>query len=175
MGFLGSFFAQMGNLGVGLFELEWVQEVLLFFSCLAWALYAAGLAVSVFELGIEYQAGRGSLRDASLNALKGFLAAGCFALAPVELYKLSVSLQAQMSWELSGYGDFQALGKALTEALEASSLDNLNAANIFGGLAEDINSPILWLFLVVMMGYAVIKCFFSNLKRGGILLIQIAV
>ena len=26
-----------------------------------------------------------------------------------------------------------------------------------------------------MMGYAVIKCFFSNLKRGGILLIQIAV
>ena len=26
-----------------------------------------------------------------------------------------------------------------------------------------------------MMGYAIIKCFFSNLKRGGILLIQIAV
>ena len=31
------------------------------------------------------------------------------------------------------------------------------------------------LFLIVMMGYSVIKVFFANLKRGGILLIQIAV
>ena len=31
------------------------------------------------------------------------------------------------------------------------------------------------LFIIIMMGYAVIKVFFANLKRGGILLIQIAV
>ena len=31
------------------------------------------------------------------------------------------------------------------------------------------------LFILIMMGYAVIKVFFANLKRGGILLIQIAV
>ncbi len=31
------------------------------------------------------------------------------------------------------------------------------------------------LFTGIMMGYAVIKIFFANLKRGGILLIQIAV
>ncbi len=31
------------------------------------------------------------------------------------------------------------------------------------------------IFLLIMMGYAVIKVFFANLKRGGILLIQIAV
>ena len=31
------------------------------------------------------------------------------------------------------------------------------------------------LFIIIMMGYAVIKVFFSNLKRGGILLIQISV
>lgn len=31
------------------------------------------------------------------------------------------------------------------------------------------------LYEVIMMGYAVIKVFFANLKRGGILLIQIAV
>ena len=35
VGFLGNFFAQMGNLGIELFELEWMQAVLLFFSCLA--------------------------------------------------------------------------------------------------------------------------------------------
>ena len=31
VGFLGAFFAQMGNMGVELFELEWVYTVILFF------------------------------------------------------------------------------------------------------------------------------------------------
>ena len=39
MGFLGNFFAEMGNMGVELFEMSWVQSVVLFFSYLAWALY----------------------------------------------------------------------------------------------------------------------------------------
>ena len=38
-----------------------------------------------------------------------------------------------------------------------------------------ITSPIMLLFCVILMGYAVLKVFFANLKRGGILLIQIAV
>ena len=38
-----------------------------------------------------------------------------------------------------------------------------------------ITSPIMALFIIILMGYAVIKVFFANLKRGGILLIQIAV
>ena len=32
MGFLGNFFAEMGNMGVELFEMSWVQSVVLFFS-----------------------------------------------------------------------------------------------------------------------------------------------
>ena len=43
VGFLGNFFAQMGNMGVELFDLEWVQAVILFFSKLAWALFAVSL------------------------------------------------------------------------------------------------------------------------------------
>ena len=39
VGFLGAFFAQMGNMGVELFELEWVKAVVLFFSQLGWALF----------------------------------------------------------------------------------------------------------------------------------------
>lgn len=30
MGFLGNFFAEMGNMGVELFELSWVQSIVLF-------------------------------------------------------------------------------------------------------------------------------------------------
>ena len=31
VGFLGSFFAQMGNMGADLFEMEWVQAIVCFF------------------------------------------------------------------------------------------------------------------------------------------------
>ena len=48
MGFLGNFFAEMGNMGVELFELSWVQSIVLFFSYLAWALYVTGLVVAWF-------------------------------------------------------------------------------------------------------------------------------
>ena len=32
VGFLGNFFAVMGNMGVELFDLDWVQSIILFFS-----------------------------------------------------------------------------------------------------------------------------------------------
>ena len=106
VGFLGSFFAQMGNMGADLFEMEWVQAIVMFFSCLAWALYVTGLVVAGFECGIEYQNGRGSIRETGVNALKGFFAASLFSTVPVELYRLCVSLQASLTRGLrrrSGY------------------------------------------------------------------------
>jgi hypothetical protein len=42
VGFLGNFFAEMGNMGVELFEMSWVQSIVLFFSYLGWALYGPG-------------------------------------------------------------------------------------------------------------------------------------
>jgi hypothetical protein len=62
VGFLADFFAQMGNMGVELFTMEWVQSVVLFFSYLAWALYGVGLVVSVFETGIEYRTAEAASR-----------------------------------------------------------------------------------------------------------------
>lgn len=63
VGFLGDFFMQMGNMGADLFDMPWVQSIVLFFSYLAWALYGVGLVVACFECAIEYQSGRGSIRD----------------------------------------------------------------------------------------------------------------
>ena len=144
VGFLGDFFMQMGSMGAELFEMSWVQSVVLLFYYLAWALYVTGIVVAAFECGIEYQNGRGSIRDTALNVIKGFLAASLFTTVPVELYKLSISLQGSFT------------------------------AGITGGIGS-ISSPIFMIFLLILMGYAVIKVFFANLKRGGILLIQIAV
>ena len=176
IGFLGDFFAQMGNMGVELFEMSWVQSIVLFFSYLAWALYGTGLVVSAFETGIEYQNGRGSVKDALLHALKGFLAVNLFTTVPIELFKLSVNLQASLTSGITGYGSgIDTLATGIIDSLStAGTAEEALGSGVFGGLGA-ITSPILLLFIIIMMGYAVIKVFFANLKRGGILLIQIAV
>ena len=175
VGLLGSFFAEMGNMGVELFELDWVQSIVLFFSQLAWALFGVSIVVSGFECGIEYASGRGNLQQAALNAIKGFMAVSLFSVVPVRLYALSVSLQGTLSAGLTGFGtSIGTVGQQIVEDLQSEeTLADFASANSLGFAA--IASPIVILFCVVLMAYAVVKVFFANLKRGGILLIQIAV
>ena len=175
VGFLGNFFALMGNMGVELFELEWVGAILLFFSRLAWALFAVSVVVCAFECGIEYSAGKGNIQQTALNIIKGFLAVSLFTVAPVRLYALSVSLQSTFAAGLTGAG--RSIGDVgqdiIAELSEVQTLADVLDRSHFGlGI---LTSPIMLLFCVILMAYAVIKVFFANLKRGGILLIQIAV
>ncbi len=175
VGFLADFFAQMGNMGVEMFSMKWVQAIVLFFSYLAWALYSTGLVVSVFETGIEYQNGRGNVKDTALNILKGFMAVSLFTIVPVELYKLSINLQSSITAGITGYGSsFVELAGKIINDLGTYPITDSTSSSVFGGLSA-ITSPILVVFIIIMMGYSVIKVFFANLKRGGILLIQIAV
>ena len=174
VGFLGDFFAQMGNMGIELFDLPWVKALVAFFSRLAWALFGTSVVVAGFEFGIEYMSGRGNIRQTALSALKGFFAVNLFSIAPIRLYALSVSMQGTFARGLAGAGTIGGIGgeimgefssfESLTDMLEHEVLD-------FGMLT----SRFMILFCLFLMAYAVIKVFFSNLKRGGILLIQIAV
>ena len=175
VGFLGNFFAQIGNMGVELFDLEWVQAVILFFSKLAWALFAVSLVVRAFECGIEYASGRANLQQTALDMIKGFFAVSLFTTVPVRLYALSVSLQGTLSVGLTGSDT--TIGEVgqqiITDLSEIDSLADMIDNSYFG--LGVITSPLMILFCVILMAYAVIKVFFANLKRGGILLIQIAV
>ena len=175
VGFLGNFFAQMGNMGVELFDLEWVQAVILFFSRLAWALFAVSLVVRAFECGIEYASGRANLQQTALDIIKGFFAVSLFTTVPVRLYALSVSLQGTLAVGLTGADTtIGELGQQIiTDLSEIDSLSEMIDNSYFG--LGVITSPIMIVFCVILMAYAVIKVFFANLKRGGILLIQIAV
>ena len=175
VGFLGNFFAEMGNMGVELFEMSWVQSIVLFFSYLAWALYGTGLVVACFECGIEYSSGRGNIREAALNAIKGFMAVSLFTVVPVRLYELSVTLQGQLTAGITGYG--ASIGDVASDIMQefsaVESLSDLTSGPFLG--FGSITSGIMILFCIILMAYAIIKVFFANLKRGGILLIQIAV
>lgn len=175
VGFLGNFFAEMGNMGVELFEMSWVQSIVLFFSYLAWALYGTGLVVACFECGIEYSSGRGNIRETALNAIKGFMAVSLFTVVPVRLYELSVTLQGQLTAGITGYG--ASIGDVASDIMQefsaVESLTDLTSGPFLG--FGSITSGIMILFCIILMAYAIIKVFFANLKRGGILLIQIAV
>ena len=175
IGFLGNFFSEMGNMGADLFGMSWVQSIVLFFYYLAWSLYVTGLVVSAFECGIEYQSGWGSVKDAAMNVLKGFMVVGLFSTVPVELYKLAVSLQSSLTAGITGLGTGidTIAANIISELAAAGSLESAGSSSVFGFGA--VTSPIMMLFVLILMGYAVIKVFFANLKRGGILLIQIAV
>lgn len=174
VGFLGDFFAQMGGMGVELFELEWVQAVVLFFSQLGWALFGISLVVAAFECGLEYTSGRGNLRQTAINALKGFFAVSLFSVLPVRLYALSVSLQGTFAAGLTGKAtSIGSLGSSILDSLSDTKLSEIVGESLFG--LGSLKSPILLLFCIILMAYAVIKVFFANLKRGGILLIQISV
>ena len=74
---------------------------------------------------------------------------------------------------ITGLGDIGSIGQGIIEKL--TTPEGLTASGvdfIFGGPAFN---PVMMLFCVILMAYAVLKVFFANLKRGGILLIQIAV
>ena len=176
IGFLGNFFAEMGNMGTELFDLDWVQAIVLFFSQLGWALFGVSLVVCIFECGIEYSTGRANIQQTSINILKGFLSVCLFTTVPVRLYTLSVSLQGTFSAGLTGYGSsIGTIGEGILEDLSGvESITEMAGETLSFGLGV-ITSPIMVIFCIILMAYAVIKVFFANLKRGGILLIQIAV
>lgn len=159
--FLGEFFGMMGNMGAELFSYDFVEAVVEIFRLFGWTLFLTGLVVAVFEVAIEYQSGRGSVRDASLNAVKGFMAVSLFTVLPIELYKFCISLQVQMTSGMATLVGSESIGDSAT--------------SILGILAEMSWGIILAIFILIMMGYSIIKVFFANLKRGGILLITIAV
>lgn len=146
------------------------------FSRLAWALFGVSVVVSCFQFGIMYvSGGRGNLQQTALSIIKGFLAVSLFTVAPVRLYALSVSLQGTFSAGITGYGtSIGEVGQEIVE--ELSEIDTLSEMlnNSYFGLGV-LTSSFMILFCIILMTYAVVKVFFANLKRGGILLIQIAV
>lgn len=166
-GAVGDFFAMMGNMGADIFELGWVQATVKLFTLFGWSLFATGVVVSVFDAAIEYQSGRGNIKATALNVLKGFFACSLIGVLPVELYQFCISLQNVFSHDLARIFagsislDVAALSqKVLTDCFETTPSADFSLFRIL---------------LLVAFAYCVVKIFFQNIKRGGILLIQMAV
>ena len=164
---VADFFSMMGNMGADIFDLDWIQATIKLFTLFGWALFVAGVVVAIFDVAIEYQCGRANIKSTAINILKGFFACSLIGIVPVELYKFCISLQNTFSHDLSALfasGQSIDLAGQSTNVLQGSFAVSTNIQmNLFNILA------------LIAFAYCVVKIFFANIKRGGILLIQMAV
>lgn len=165
---ISAFFEKMGNMGAEIFELSWIQAILRLFRLLGWLLFVCGIVIAVFDLAIEYNSGaRTNLKGTALNAMKGFAAASLIGVLPIELYKFCVSLQATFTDDLA----------VLFGGEQNVSIGQVASYVLTGKFQiTDLGSGALMMLLtLIAFAYCVVKIFFANIKRGGLLLVQIAV
>ena len=166
-GAVSDFFTLMGNMGADIFDLDWVKATINLFTLFGWALFVAGTVVAVFDVAIEYPCGRANIKTTAINILKGFFACSLIGVVPVELYKFCISLQNTFSYDLSrifaGTQSMDLAGQSMSVLQGSFEISTQVTFNLFNLLA------------LIAFAYCIIKIFFANIKRGGILLIQMAV
>jgi len=144
------------------FAMSWVQAFVGLFQSLAWMLFVCGLVVAVFDTAIAYESGQANIKSTCLNVLKGFMAASLVTVVPQRLYSFCVATQGTFTHELLGnfIGD-------VSDSVADSGL------KVIVALSSDVS--LFSLFFIILFGYCTIKVIFANIKRGGIMLCQIAV
>lgn len=166
-GAVADFFTMMGNMGADIFDLDWVKATIKLFTLFGWALFVAGVVVAIFDVAIEYQCGRANIKTTSINILKGFFACSLIGIVPVELYKFCISLQNTFSQDLSRIF-------AGTQSLDLAS-QSMSVLQGSFEVSTQVSFNLFNLLALIAFAYCVIKIFFANIKRGGILLIQVSV
>lgn len=144
------------------FAMSWVQAFVGLFQSLAWMLFVCGLVVAVFDTAIAYESGQANIKNTCLNVLKGFMAASLVTVVPQRLYSFCVATQGTFTHELLGnfIGD-------VSDSVADSGL------KVIVALSSDVS--LFSLFFIILFGYCTVKVIFANIKRGGIMLCQIAV
>ena len=164
---VADFFSLMGNMGADVFDLKWVQALIMLFTLFGWALFIAGVVVAIFDVAIEYQTGRANIKTTAINILKGFFACSLIGVLPVELYKFCISLQNTFSNDIAKlFGQEQGVNIA-TQSY-STFIKSFQPSVV-------ATSSLLDVLLLIAFAYCVIKIFFQNIKRGGILLVQMSV
>ena len=163
---VSEFFTLMGNMGADVFDLKWVQALIMLFTLFGWALFIAGVVVAIFDVAIEYQTGRANIKTTAINILKGFFACSLIGILPVELYKFCISLQNTFSNDIA---ELVSGHQVVDFATQSQYVLRHSFATTNG------TTGFLGLFMLIAFAYCVIKIFFQNIKRGGILLVQMSV
>ncbi|TQI68568.1 conjugal transfer protein TrbL family protein [Clostridium sp. KNHs216] len=191
---INSFNQYMGNMGADLFDNQYVQGILYFFQLLGNGLFAVGFVLAILEYFASIEQGKGSLKDTGMNIFKGLGVLLLFTTLPVKLYQLSVNMQAVMGklMNIAGVMSDPALSEPVSSGSTISNTVNfflgliasnplVNVTGAVGSVLAGITGTeqhvpqITDIFFIIAFAYGFFKILFGNLKRGGILFIQICV
>lgn len=161
-GLIAELFTFINETATDIFVLSWVQVFVGLFGSFAWMLFVCGLIVAVFDTAVAYESGQANIKNTCINVLKGFMAASLVTVVPQRLYSFCVNMQGTFATEL--------LGNFISGT--SDTMADTGLAVIFA-LASDIS--LFSLFFMILFGYCTVKVVFANIKRGGIMLCQIAV
>lgn len=164
---LSEFLTNINEMGAEIFDLDWCKLLLQFFAVFGGAMFVVGFFVSIFDFGIANASlqQKGDVTDVIKNGIKGFVASFLFVNIPVELYRFCISLQNSLSkgiLMIAGKDSTLKIGEYAQQVLMGWRA-GLNASNLF------------FLGLLIVFAYCIVKVFFANLKRGGILIALIAI
>ncbi len=159
---ISSLFTVINETTANIFDLPWIAAFISLFHHLGWILFVCGLIVAVFDTAIGYENGQANIKGTCLNVLKGFFAASLITVVPQRLYSFCTSLQHTFSIDLT------------STMLQNTTVSVMDAAtSVLDSLSADVSPSSL--FFIILFGYCVIKVILANVKRGGILLCQIAI
>ncbi len=195
---LNQFNQYMGNMGADLFDSEIIQGIVHFFQLLGDSLFGIGFVLALLEYAIDVQDGNGNIKDTTLNIGKAMFAVLLFTTIPVKLFQLSVDVQTSIANVIRGSAALvdpalstpKSTGSLVTNVI--SFMTNLIANNPITNVSGAVGSfiandaaatvsgqqhvpQITQLLFLIVFAYGFFKILFDNLKRGGILLIQISV
>lgn len=146
------------------FEYNMITSLLTFFQMFGTALFVSAVVFAVLETCISYQSGGGSnFHGLAINILKGFIMTSLFTVLPQRLFRFTCDIELQIVnlISTSGAGTFDNFLKQFVLHL---------IQTILPPLAGILQLPIMLVFI-----YVLVKVFFGNLKRAGILLCLIFV
>ncbi len=161
-GAIASLFEFINSTTSDIFTLSWVKTFIALFNAMGWMLFICGFIVAVFDCAVAYENGSANIKNTAINIFKGFMAASLVTVVPPRLYAACTSLQGSFALDL--------MGSFVSDTISTIS-DTAQAVII--EIAMEVS--LLNLLFIILFGYCTVKVVLANIKRGGILLCQIAV
>lgn len=159
VGQIQKLFEQINNMSADVLNNEYAQALANFAGLFGLGLFLVGCVMAVAENSIAAE--RSDTKGMAINMMKGFIAVMMFHRLPPVLYQFCVSLQADLG---------ESLIAAFSQHRNIPSLAQAAIGYVGPDAAGGMN-----IFALILVGYALIKVLFGNLKRGGILLAQICI
>lgn len=188
---LNDFTQYIGNMGADLFDNAIVKAILLFFWWIGVTVLLIGIVIAIAQFGIGYDSGKSNFVETLSNIIKAMMVTALFTTVPVKVFQLSISTESAISRLINGgslliNNSNTAAGSDTSNSLISSISSFFTAMiasnpvlSVIGSLAgggssssQHIPTFMNLLFLIAFC-YGFFKVLFGNLKRGGILMIQI--